>query len=614
MSALVLPTVSGLGSYYASSLADVPVEQRDGDPANIDTDLGSIVMRAILFLAPLLPLLATSLCEDRVVRALDLGLLYPAAAPMSIFGCLGIAKAGFIALCASIDRDVFDGPALLRDAGFRPSGMGELLLHLKESKQHLYLGEDRLRAILSKKKVRSVDVNLQSPDLLAWNARLLTWTAFLSIFGILPYIPLFIYSLPDKPFRETWLYPILRISGSAIVAISIQLLFQLRLLEEVYYRLRFLAADTYLKDAGVSLPPFWDHNQRSKDTFADLERWISDPNRRMEHPQDRELSDADAAKFLLHINSLSSFDFSTHTQEAIDDPQTPLGSPHCLRPIAQYATTIILWLTQLLLLFGVACIIIGYIGCFGVVIASGGTTVWWGPLSWLLCEGALLLVRMVVWALNPKWDDPRSPIVLAKSDAALSPGDRNKCSYGVGWGLKSVTADDMHALIIGINEYPPRTGDGLTSLTGALPDAKRVRKYLQETLLVPCSQICTLYDREATKERIVEELKALRHRGSVSQNAPIVIYYAGHSIRQDRNAYLVPYPPNIQKRDQEAEEKDLLAYSELVDLLTHIGDEKTENIVNFPSTWAFVVVLTYFPGVYPRHLPCRRIGQERSFQ
>ncbi|TEB37220.1 hypothetical protein FA13DRAFT_892179 [Coprinellus micaceus] len=103
-------------------------------------------------LAALIPLLTTEVCEKHVNKALKKGLLYAAAAPMTIFGSLGIAKAGFIALCASIDHPFFHGPALLKNAGFRPIGMGKMFLHVKHEKHHLYKAEDKLRRLLNKKK------------------------------------------------------------------------------------------------------------------------------------------------------------------------------------------------------------------------------------------------------------------------------------------------------------------------------------------------------------------------------------------------------------------------------------------------------------------------------
>ncbi|TEB10255.1 hypothetical protein FA13DRAFT_1590907, partial [Coprinellus micaceus] len=101
----------------------------------------------------LLPLLGTEQCERLVTSALQQGLLYAAATPMSIFGSLGVVKAGFVVLWASIDNRLFSGPTLLRNAGFTPSGLGGLLVHVAESNRHLYVAEDKLRRNLAKKRI-----------------------------------------------------------------------------------------------------------------------------------------------------------------------------------------------------------------------------------------------------------------------------------------------------------------------------------------------------------------------------------------------------------------------------------------------------------------------------
>ncbi|TEB15824.1 hypothetical protein FA13DRAFT_821126 [Coprinellus micaceus] len=236
-------------------------------------------------------------------------------------------------------------------------------------------------------------------------------------------------------------------------------------------------------------------------------------------------------------------------------------------------TTIILWGTQTILFFGVVCVIVGYIGCFTVVQLSSG---WKGPLLWFLCEVLLSGVRTVIWAANPEWDDARRPIVLEKVKKNDGTTTRSS-SYGIGWTLDSPTADDMHALLIGVNNC--NTAD-FENLEKAKSDAQSVAKYLEETLLVPPSQIRTLYDTDATRVKIVEELKSLRHRGSVTPDAPIIIYYAGHSfVSDDGSTYLVPHLPNGDRQLTGEPEKYCLPYSEIVDLLRHVADEKTDNIV-----------------------------------
>lgn len=160
--------------------------------------------------------------------------------------------------------------------------------------------------------------------------------------------------------------------------------------------------------------------------------------------------------------------------------------------------------------------------------------------------------------------------------------------------MDSPTADDMHALIIGVNNC--NTSD-FEDLEKAKSDAESVAKYLQETLLVPPSQIRTLYDTDATRSRIVEELKSLRHRGSVTPDAPIVIYYAGHSFVADQSTYLVPHLPSGDRLLQGEPKDYCLPYAEIVDLLRHVADEKTDNIVKSSPVSALRRILTTPPFI-----------------
>ncbi|TEB37218.1 hypothetical protein FA13DRAFT_892108 [Coprinellus micaceus] len=660
------------------STAPLPFMMPDMEKA---TGIVRITSGGIQNLAALIPLLTTVLCEKHVTKALKGGLLYAAVAPMTVFGSLGIAKAGVIALCATIDYRFFHGPALLKNAGFPPRGIGKLFLHVKHNKHHLYKAEDKLRIILSKKKVTEVKVNLWSRDFWWWNICLALSTALMCIIGFLPYIFLIRIFLAERSFHTTWIFPILRLFGSGLVVVNTQFLFQLRLIEETYYRLRFIAADTYLKDIGKTIPTSWDPNERSKKVFSELQlEWLPITDE-TEETSGYDLKNADKEKILNGVHKLTSFKFGTTVPAPTDDrdtlhrphnspvppiatldlgpPQTsgehttsattpdtsfldtlslpqgdtltspttpgspsPQGSLHrhsgseirkdtaAFNEAEQGAPqsentpsprrsdtnsstgskfssakankaiiwltlqfpTLILWGTQAILFFGVVCIIVGYIGCFTVVQLSPG---WKGPLLWFLCEVLLSAVRTVIWAANPEWDDARRPIVLEK--VQKKDGTTTKSSsYGIAWTLDSPTADDMHALLIGVNNC--NTTD-FENLEKAKSDAQSVAKYLEETLLVPPSQIRTLYDTDATRIKIVEELKSLRHRGSVTPDAPIIIYYAGHSFVSDNGStYLVPHLPNGDRLLAGEPEKYCLPYSEIVDLLQHVADEKTDNI------------------------------------
>ena len=83
----------------------------------------------------------------------------------------------------------------------------------------------------------------------------------------------------------------------------------------------------------------------------------------------------------------------------------------------------------------------------------------------------------------------------------------------------------LFALIIGINEYK---SSKITKLLGAVPDAEAVRDYLQKHLRVPSSQITILRDRGATRDTIMNEIKAFSLKDEIKEGDPILIYYAGH--------------------------------------------------------------------------------------
>ncbi|RXW25376.1 hypothetical protein EST38_g465 [Candolleomyces aberdarensis] len=535
--------------------------------------------------AALLPLLGTGQCERLVTSALQGGLLYAAATPMSIFGSLGIAKAGFVVLWGSTDFGWFHGPSLLRNAGFKPSGIGELLVHVAKDYRNLYAAEDKLRRILSKKRIQSVEIDLLSKDFILWNIRLVCATVFLSAFALLPYAFLITRFLPDQPFQETWLYPILRIVGCDIVAISIQFIFQLRILEETYCRIRFMATDAFLKDHGQALPEFWDPNECSKSTLKKLRslcRSSQESSSKGKPRNDTNFDDNTKRWIQRGRGTLSPFYFPLFPQNGESPPPAPTPSKAGTHIVT---TTLFLSACQVALLFGLVLVVVGYIGCFSVVQASLRAE---GALVWLVCEALLAIVRTLVWAANPKWDDAKSPIALEKVVGTPEAGaEAQKSSYGIGWMLNAVTADDMHAVIVGIDEYKSRK---FCKLTECVRDAKQVASYLEDTLLVPRDQIVTLHNSQATKERIIEELEALSRKASVAQDAPIIIYFASHSFVADNNrAYLVPHAPKIHRQtpsysrsrgeDDSALADAYISYDSIVDILRRIAEQKTDNII-----------------------------------
>ncbi|KAJ2927422.1 hypothetical protein H1R20_g9675, partial [Candolleomyces eurysporus] len=551
--------------------------------ANNPTGVIGVATSGIQDVSALLPLLGTEQCEKHVACALERGQLYAAATPMSIFGSLGIVKAGFVVLWASVDFKWFHGPTLLRNAGFTPSGIGALLACRDERNRKLYNAEDKLQRILSKKHIRSVKVDSLSRDILLWNIRLICVTVFLSSFGLLPYVFLITRTLSSRQFHATWLYPIIRIAGSDMVAITIQFIFQLQLLDELYCRLRFMATDRYIKRNRIRIPAFWDSNQRSKRVLRTMSDFRFEGDTRFEQTIKADLG------------TWSSFSSpSTQRMASNHDDAEKAETPSSLQftgtsSQSPISPTILLCMCQFFLILGVVLTIVGYVGCFSVVQASPRADSK-GPLLWLVFEALLAVARTLLWASNPKWDDAKSPILLEKSvNTEGTDGDGGKpSSYTVDWMLNSVTADDMHAIIVGIDEFE---SNSFARLQSCVSDANRVKSYLTDSLLVPQDQIVTLFNADATKDRILKELEALLQKPSVEQDAPILIYFATHSFMQATSngitTYLVPYGA-AEKPDPYSNKPSVQAayiqYSTIQDIIHRIADAKTENIVSGQKT------------------------------
>ena len=98
-------------------------------------------------IAALLPLLGTEQCEDHVSSALTKGYLYAAASPMSLFGSLGLARAGFKTFLASFTIPAWNvvGARTLSNMGFKPQGMNLSMIMVDQNdKDARYLVETRL--------------------------------------------------------------------------------------------------------------------------------------------------------------------------------------------------------------------------------------------------------------------------------------------------------------------------------------------------------------------------------------------------------------------------------------------------------------------------------------
>jgi hypothetical protein len=88
------------------------------------TTVAGTLTGSIQDIAALLHLLGTEQCEDHVSSALTKGYLYAAASPISLFGSLDVARAGFKTFVASLSIPAWNivGARTLSNMGFRPQG------------------------------------------------------------------------------------------------------------------------------------------------------------------------------------------------------------------------------------------------------------------------------------------------------------------------------------------------------------------------------------------------------------------------------------------------------------------------------------------------------------
>jgi hypothetical protein len=105
---------------------------------------GATITGGIQNVAGLLPLLGTQQCEEHIGSALTMGYLYAAATPMSIFGSLGVARAGFKALIACMSGRTWSGAKILANMGFERKDMNlSLVMVDKNDKDGRHLAETR---------------------------------------------------------------------------------------------------------------------------------------------------------------------------------------------------------------------------------------------------------------------------------------------------------------------------------------------------------------------------------------------------------------------------------------------------------------------------------------
>ncbi|KAJ7466986.1 hypothetical protein FB451DRAFT_403061 [Mycena latifolia] len=252
---------------FATSHTGVSQKKRLCQMDSTTSNAGTSLVSGIQDISAFLPILGTEQCERHVGEALDGGFLYAAATPLSLFGCLGIVKGSAGILCASVSPRLAQ---MFADAGFnfegsiaamigrtpRPRATLEARKELthkendpakpgaKKEVQKFIAGQ-RFLQLLQEQHIDKSQVDLAF-DYYRWNWWLSISTAFLACFSITPYIRIIMEDHPSPKSVPAWVYPSMRILGSAISVVVAQMIVQIR----VQQLLRMS-----LDDAQTSQPP-----------------------------------------------------------------------------------------------------------------------------------------------------------------------------------------------------------------------------------------------------------------------------------------------------------------------------------------------------------------------
>jgi hypothetical protein len=199
---------------------------------------GKVFVSGIQDISVFLPIVGSEQCESHVGDALEGGYLYAAATPLSMFGSLGIVKGSVAVLCASVHPRLAQ---MYADAGFNlvgsaaamiakiPTGKAEKV-EMHDGKAEIpYVARGHMLDLLKKHHIEKFSNLSLEFNYTRWNTYLVLTTASLSILGFTPYIPTTLNDRQSFKKPPAWVYPLLRIAGSAICVITVQFLIQARM-------------------------------------------------------------------------------------------------------------------------------------------------------------------------------------------------------------------------------------------------------------------------------------------------------------------------------------------------------------------------------------------------
>ena len=197
--------------------------------------VGATLTGGIQDVSALLPLLGTEQCEDHASSALTKGYLYVAATPMSLFGSLGLTRAGLKTFIACLNFSIFNlnirGALMLSNMGFRPLGTNLSLIMLNENnKDKRHLVETRLDELLEDLHVDKTKITGVRHNSKRWNVDMMVFTALCCLLSVIPYIYLNLRGRSTLSHGTRWTFPAVRSVGGFLTATMMQLVIQRRII------------------------------------------------------------------------------------------------------------------------------------------------------------------------------------------------------------------------------------------------------------------------------------------------------------------------------------------------------------------------------------------------
>ncbi|KAK1230737.1 hypothetical protein PQX77_006187 [Marasmius sp. AFHP31] len=363
---------------------------------------GDTISNGIQDIAALLPLLGTEQCERHVGEALQIGYLYAAATPLSIFGSLGVVKTAFATFLAATTKPFYGGN-WLHDAGFVTQASVASMVTLVPGTKR-YGAELQLERLMKEQhiddpwmissierfgweEVKGTGAGLWG-SIMSWNLHLVLTSALASIFSLAPYVYL---AFHDQRNALAWIFPAFRSFGSFLCVVSVQLALQLRIHQITLDSLRLMKAR---HRHPLSIKKFIQEQDEVLESRL-MTLALESSAQCTSIQEEDELLESRLETHLLQSSERRISDLEEgSTSETQQSHGEDIPAPR--------SVDLTLAILQVSLAVGMGMIVTGYVGCFNLV---NETTAKNGPYVWFGVEAALSILRLAIWGSNPSWDD-----------------------------------------------------------------------------------------------------------------------------------------------------------------------------------------------------------------